>query len=348
MTSRPATMKDVAQRAGVSIQTVSYVVNDTGSISASTRARVLDAINELNYRPDVIARSMRTRRTQIIGLLVLDITNPVHSRIAHAVESTAHARGYRVILYNISQDPDRERECLEASLEGLVDGLIIVNSVDRERTLEFLQQQGTNAVLIDSLSSSDTPSVMVDNLAAAYAATAHLIELGHRRIAHIAGWEPHLIAQQRVDGYRKALTDHGLEYVCIGKALAESWSWDFRAGYEGMQQILASSPEAPTAVFAASDQMAIGAYRAIAEAGLRIPDDVSVVGFDNLEIAGYTVPSLTTIHQPFEKMATNAVKLLLRLIKRQRLENPQEVLPFELIVRGSTKAIRHDDHSGAG
>lgn len=346
MASKPATMKDVAKLAGVSIQTVSYVVNATGSISASTRTRVLDAISALNYRPDVIARSMRTRRTHLIGLLVLDITNPVHSRIAHAVESAAYARGYKVILYNISQDPDRERESLEASVEGLVDGLIIVNSVDRERTLEFLRHEGANGVLIDSLASSDIPSVMVDNFAAAYAATAHLITLGHRRIAHIAGWEPHSIAQQRADGYRRALADHGLDYVCVGKALAESWSWDFKAGYEGMQQVLAHQAY-PTAVFAASDQMAIGAYRAIAEAGLRIPDDVSVVGFDNLEVAAYTVPPLTTIHQPFEKMATDAVKLLVKLIKRQRIDKPQEVLPFELIVRGSTKEVLHGDHSGS-
>ncbi len=346
MAAKPATMKDVARRAGVSIQTVSYVINETGSISAPTRARVLSAIDELNYHPDAIARSMRTRQTRLIGLLVLDITNPVHSRIAHAVESAAHAKDYRVILYNISQDPDRELESLRAAVEGLVDGLIIVNAVARERTLAFLHQEGVNGVLIDCLASADIPSVMVDNFAAAYAATRHLIDLGHRRIAHIAGWEPHTIAQQRLDGYRQALADHGLEYVCIGAALAESWSWDLKAGYDGMRHILANG-ERPTAVFAASDQMAIGAYRAIAEAGLRIPDDISVVGFDNLEIAAYTIPPLTTVNQPFDQMAANAVRLLLKLIKHQRVEKPQQVLPYELVIRGSTKAINHGNHSGS-
>lgn len=335
MAAKTPTMKDVARLAGVSVQTVSCVVNGTGSISTRTRQRVLRAIDELNYRPDPIARSMRTRQTRLIGLLVLDITNPVHSVIAEAVESAAHANGYKVILYNVSNSPERERESLEAVAEGLVDGLVIVNSVDRERTLRFLAEEAILAVLIDCQSDFAVPTVMVDNVRAGYVATEHLIQLGHRRIAHISGSAPMIISQQRLEGYRRALADHGLTYERVVYLMKASWDWDFASGYRAMRELLEGDPR-PTAVFAASDQMAIGAYRAIVEAGLRIPQDISVVGFDDIEAAAYATPPLTTIRQPFTDMAASAVATLLRLMDGQDVEETLHILPFELIVRGST------------
>lgn len=335
MAAKTPTMKDVARLAGVSVQTVSCVVNGTGSISTRTRQRVLRAIDELNYRPDPIARSMRTRQTRLIGLLVLDITNPVHSVIAEAVESAAHANGYKVILYNVSNSPERERESLEAVAEGLVDGLVIVNSVDRERTLRFLAEEEILSVLIDCQSDFTVPTVMVDNVQAGYVATEHLIRLGHRRIAHISGSAPMIISQQRLEGYRRALADHGLTYERVVYLMKASWDWDFGSGYRAMRELLEGDPR-PTAVFAASDQMAIGAYRAIVEAGLRIPQDISVVGFDDIEAAAYATPPLTTIRQPFTDMAASAVATLLRLMDGQRAEETLHILPFELVVRGST------------
>lgn len=335
MAAKTPTMKDVARLAGVSVQTVSCVVNGTGSISTRTRQRVLRAIDELNYRPDPIARSMRTRQTRLIGLLVLDITNPVHSVIAEAVESAAHANGYKVILYNVSNSPERERESLEAVAEGLVDGLVIVNSVDRERTLRFLAEEEILSVLIDCQSDFSVPTVMVDNVRAGYVATEHLIRLGHRRIAHISGSAPMIISQQRLEGYRRALADHGLTYERVVYLMKASWDWDFASGYRAMRELLEGDPR-PTGVFAASDQMAIGAYRAIVEAGLRIPQDISVVGFDDIEAAAYATPPLTTIRQPFTDMAASAVATLLRLMDGQRAEETLHILPFELVVRGST------------
>ncbi len=347
MAAKTPTMKDVARLAGVSVQTVSCVVNGTGSISVHTRQRVMRAIDELNYRPDPIARSMRTRQTRLIGLLVLDITNPVHSVIAEAVEAAAHASGYKVILYNVSNSPERERESLEAVAEGLVDGLVIVNSVDREQTLRFLAEEQIQSVLIDCETDSTVPTVMVDNLRAGYVATEHLIRLGHRRIAHISGSAPMIISQQRLEGYRRALADYGLNYERVVYLLKASWDWDFASGYRAMRELLADDPR-PTAVFASSDQMAIGAYRAIVEAGLRIPQDISVVGFDDIEAAAYATPPLTTIRQPFTDMAASAVATLLKLIDGQRIEAPSHVLPFELVVRGSTAEAPHEGHPGSG
>jgi DNA-binding LacI/PurR family transcriptional regulator len=331
------TMRDVAQLAGVSIQTVSYVVNGKDVISATTRARVIEAIEQLNYRRDPIARSMRTKQTRLIGLLVLDITNPVLSVIASAVEAATFDQGYKVILQNVGMDASREKEYLIESAGSLIDGLIIVNSVDRQATLEFLETEQVTAVLIDCLSSTTVPSVAVDNVKAAHIATSHTIALGHRRIAHITGTLSLLMGQQRQQGYLQALADHNLAYERI--VVSKSERWDYQAGYDAMNELLRDhSP--PTAVFAASDQMAIGAYQAIAKAGLRVPEDISVIGFDDMELAQFAVPALTTIRQPFTEIAANAISLLLQLIAAEKPERTQLILPPKLIIRQSTAELK--------
>lgn len=337
MHTKAPTMKDVAELAGVSVQTVSCVVNGTGTISPKTQARVLKAIKQLRYRRDPIARSMRTRQTRLVGLLVLDITNPVLSVIASAVEAAAHTEDYKVILYNVSMNPRRERECLETSAEGLVDGLIIVNTVDPANTLTFLQEEAISAVLIDCQTAPDIPCVAVDNVQAAYMAASHAIERGHRRIAHITGSSTLLMAHQREQGYLQALDDHDLAYRRV--LVSPDSRWDYRAGYSTTQQLLRGS-DLPTAIFAASDQMAIGACRAISEAGLKVPDDISVIGFDDIEAAAFATPPLTTIRQPFVEIARTAFNLLMQVLSGEHLETTQIVLPPELIVRQSVKELK--------
>jgi DNA-binding LacI/PurR family transcriptional regulator len=331
--TKPPTMKDVAKLAGVSIQTVSCVVNDQGSISQETRNRVLQAIEELNYRRDPIARSMRTRQTRLIALLVLDITNPVLSIIASQVEAAAYAENYSVLLYNVGQDARREQTYLDTAAERLVDGMIIVNAVDREHTFARLEDSSIPTVLIDCLATSEIPSVAVDNFQGAYIATQHAIELGHERIAHIAGALSLEVARQRADGYAQCIEDHNLHYQHIITAYNDRW--DYHSGYRAMRQLIESDVP-PTAVFAAGDQMAIGAYRALSEAGLRIPQDISVVGFDDIEAASFTTPPLTTIRQPFGDMARRAFALLLDLLDGRTPQETRVTLPAELIVREST------------
>jgi DNA-binding LacI/PurR family transcriptional regulator len=336
MSGKPPTMRDVAEMAGVSVQTVSCVVNGTGSISTPTRRRVLKAINTLNYRRDSLARSMRTRQTNIIGLMVLDIINPVLSILASAVENAANAHGYRVMLHNTGMKANREWESLEASVQGLVDGLIIVNMVEKASILRFLEEERIHAVVIDCLPNANVPSVRVDNTMAAYIATEHAIGLGHRQIAHVTGSSQLSLAEERIEGYLKALSAYGLSYQRL--IISETERWDYSSGYAAMRDLLQDAP-VPTAVFFASDQMAIGAYRAIIEAGLRVPDDISIIGFDDIEAASFSVPSLTTIRQPFTQMASSAFDLLLDLISGNEVGSPQLVLPPELIVRGSTAEV---------
>lgn len=327
------TMREVAQLASVSVQTVSCVVNNTGSISPETRERVLQAIEQLNYHRDPIARSMRTGRTQLIGLLVLDITNPVLSRIASAIEAAAYTRSYGVLLYNVSLDKRREHAYLKAVTERLVDGLIIVNAVDRDKTFADIQKSAFPTVLIDCLATPSIPSVSVDNHRGAYLVTSHLAQLGHQRIAHLSGAPALEVARQRILGYQQALNDYGLAYSQI--IHPPNNRWDYRSGYVAMQQLLQTAP-LPTAVFVAGDQMAVGAYRALAEAGLCVPGDMSVIGFDDIEAASYITPPLTTIRQPLEEMGQRALALLFELLDSGRAANRQIILPPELILRQST------------
>ncbi len=337
MATKAPTMRDVAQLAGVSVQTVSCVINGTGSISEKTRNQVLTAIRQLDYRRDPIARSMRTGQTCLIGLLVLDITNPVLSVIASAVEAAAYAASYNVILRNIGEDARREQAYLEAAANRLVDGLVMVNAVDRARTFAFLEENRIPTVLIDYLATPRIPSVSMDNFQGAYLATQHLIELGHRRIAHVCGDTTLVeLARQRELGYLRALSDHGLTYRLI--EAPSSQRWDYQAGYDAMREILRREP-LPTAVFTASDQMAIGAYRALAETGLRVPEDMSVVGFDDIDAAAFALPPLTTIRQPFVEMASQAIALLLQILNGPQPDSTQILLPPELIIRASTARI---------
>ncbi len=336
MAVKVPTMKDVAQLAGVSVQTVSCVVNDTGSISPETRLRVLHAIEQLNYRRDPIARSMRTRQTRLIALLVLDITNPVLSTIASNVEAAAYDQSYNVLLYNVSQDVRREQAFLEAVAERRADGMIIVNAVDRQHTFALLEEATIPTVLVDCVETPTIPSVAVDNFRGAYLATQHAIELGHTHIAHLCGALTLEVARQRADGYRQALADYGLHQPQMLTPLNDRW--DYRSGYYATRKLLEGSPR-PTAIFAAGDQMAIGAYRALAEAGLRVPDDMSVIGFDDIEAAQYTIPPLTTIRQPLDQIAGSAFGLLLDLLDGQQPATTSIILPPELIVRDSTRRL---------
>lgn len=329
-------MRDVAQLAGVSVQTVSCVINGTGSISEKTQNQVLWAIRQLDYRRDPIARSMRTGQTCLIGLLVLDITNPVLSIIASAVEAAAYAANYNVILRNIGEDARREQAYLEAAANRLVDGLVIVNAVDRARTFAFLEENRIPTVLIDYVEAPSIPSVSMDNFRGAYLATQHLVELGHQRIAHICGDRALELARQRELGYLQALSEHGLSYQRI--EAPPSKRWDYQAGYGAMHELLRYDP-VPTAVFTASDQMAIGAYRALAEAGLHVPADMSIIGFDDIDAAAFAMPPLTTVRQPFVEMASQAIALLLQVLNGPQLRSTQVLLPPELIVRQSTARI---------
>jgi DNA-binding LacI/PurR family transcriptional regulator len=331
------TMRDVARHAGVSIQTVSCVINETGNISADTRSRVLQSIEELNYRRNPIARSMRTQQTRMIALVVMDITNPVLSVIASTIEADAYAQDYSVLLYNTGIDPTREQIYLDEIGDRRADGVIIINAIERANAAQLIDAQVPTVLIDCAVPNSLLPTVSVDNVQGAYLATDYLVKLGHHRIAHIGGSSGVQIARQRELAYLKALADAGLSYR--RSFPSPTIQWGYANGYRAMHELLQEN-ERPTAVFAASDELAIGAYRALAEAGLRIPDDISIVGFDNIEAAAYTNPPLTTVHQPFPELGHRALSLLLDMLDGTNPRPGNVVLPAELIVRQSAAEVR--------
>jgi LacI family transcriptional regulator len=330
-------MRDVASIAGVSIQTVSAIINNKPGITVETKERVLNAIKELGYRPFSVARSLRTRQTDTVGLVVSDIANPAFSTLASAVEDFVHSLGYSLIVYNTHNDPERERRCIQAITQRWIDGVLFVSTGDEMSGLDSLNSAGIPVVAIDRIPSNyQGPAVVLDNFQAGYLATKHLVELGHRSIAHIRGPERLRLSREREDGYRKALSENRLEPICPE---SEAKSWACEAGYECMQKILQCAPDL-TAVFAASDRLAIGAMRAINENGMRVPGDISIVGIDDIEVSAFQNPPLTTVRQSFVDLGMKAVTILLEMIQGNQVEQRQDKIEPGLIVRQSTAAIR--------
>lgn len=329
-------MKDVARLAGVSIQTVSAVVNNKPDITAETRARVLAAVKQLNYQPDLLARSLRTRQTHTIALVVSNIASIAIASMATAAEAHAHTFGYRMILYNTHNDVERETNYFKAAVQQRVDGVVFIAAMGRLGRLDILQAAGIPAVAIDRVPDNYSgPAVMLDNVKAGRLAGDHLLDLGHRHLAHIGGPMEIRLARERLAGFQQALAAQGLDPTSCA---VEEGIFNCQHGYLAMQRLLASQPR-PTAVFAANDLMAIGAMRAVDEAGLRVPHDISIVGLDDIEVAAYQVPPLTTVRQPCAELATVGVQLLLDILAGKRSAQTQIVVEPTLIVRQSTTRL---------
>jgi LacI family transcriptional regulator len=331
-TQRP-TMKDVARLAGVSIQTVSVVVNDTATISPETRERIQAAIDELGYRPLAVARSLRTGSTRTIALVVSDITNPFFSRMASLVEDYAHQAGYTLILYNTHSDLEREASYLQMAAQRWVDGVLFVATRNTFGGLEPLRAAGIPVVAVDRIPDGyDGPWVILDNRRTGELVAEHLLDLGHRHVAHISGPLDLRLSDERLEGFSAAVEDGGA--ALVARAAGDD-SWSCASGHDAMWSILEARPR-PTAVFASNDRLAIGAMRAAAEAGLRIPDDISIVGVDDIEFAAYQSPPLTTVRQSLADVATLGTKILIDLLRGEPADRPQVVFKPELVVRQST------------
>lgn len=330
---RVPTLKDVAELAGVSIQTVSSIVNHKPGYTDEMRARVQAAVAQLGYRPFAVARSLRTRQTHTIALIVSDISNPSFSGIAGAAEDYAHGFGYSVALYNTHDDGEREKAYIQMAVQRWIDGVLFVPAEDRMSSLDAFQAAGIPTVAVDRIPEGYTgPAVTIDNVKAGRIAAEHLLGLGHTRLAHISGPLRLRLARERRDGFVQTVAAAGrAPVVCVGG----DGDWGCGAGYEAMREVLALNPR-PTAVFSANDRMAIGALRAINEAGLRVPEDISLVGLDDIEMTAYQVPPLTTVRQSFTDLATFAVRLLLEILEGHIPAQSQVVLEPQLIVRKST------------
>lgn len=330
------TIREVSLRAGVSPTTVSHVINNTRFVSAETRQRVLDAMAELNYRPNVLARSLRRGETHTLGLILPDSANPFFAEIARAIEDAAFEAGYNVILGNSENQLAKEQVYVDVLLNKQVDGLILVATGNHSPPLEQLIHNRLPLVVVDRrLSNVEVDTVLTDNLYGGLTATKHLLELGHRRIACITGPSNLTPSAERVIGYRRALEEYG---VGIDEELILRGDFRPNSGYAATAELIQQKLR-PTAIFACNDMMAIGALRALSEYGLRAPEDCSLIGFDDIELASYINPPLTTIRQDKSAIAKAAVTLLLERITEPHLPARTCILPTQLIKRLSTQRI---------
>lgn len=331
------TIRDVARLAGVSVATTSAVINEKGCVSPKLTQRVLNAIESLDYHPNQIARSLKVRQTRTIGMVVPDVTDRFFSEVIRGVENEARALGFLLILTDSNEDPVLEQTILNMLFARRVDGVLLAPTVPHAAQ-DRLNRRRFPLVVLDRLPAHFTGSAVVtDNLKAAYDGTRHLIELGHRRLAIIAGRLNLSSGLDRLEGFRKALQQGGLplhdEYLQRGDFLPEG-------GYScGLKLLQLAVP--PTAIFSCNNQMTLGLMRALSELGVRCPDRVSVLGFDDFDWAASFSPPLTTIAQPGLEMGKQAVRLLMRKIESvnggvKDDEGKVVVLKAELRVRDSS------------
>ena len=335
---RRPTQADVARLAAVSQPVVSYVLsgNVDAPVAPETRERVLQAIAELDYVPNHTARSLRRQRSFTIASIIPDITNPFYPAFARAIQDVAEPAGYDLIAYNTDGDLERERKYLRSALAGRVDGVIITPLRLPLEECVPLVDQGICVVAhtIQTLSDPSVPldTLGIDNVAAARAAVNFLIERGHRRIGMVAGVAGTPRREDRVRGYTEALRDHGLLF---DRMLVRGADFTEAGGYAATIELLRME-ERPTAIFAANDMMAMGALRALRETGLRVPEDMALVGFDGLPLAQLMDPPLTTVAQHPERLGAKAAELLLERLAGVGPSHGRRIaMPFDLVVRQS-------------
>ncbi|MBA3062579.1 MAG: LacI family transcriptional regulator [Atribacteria sp.] len=330
------TIKDVAELVGVHPSTVSRVINDDSRISEKTREKVFLIIKKLGYTPNAIARGLKTKRTHTLGMLIPDITNPFFAEIARGVEDAANKNDFNIILCNTDDRLKKERTYLEILRGKRVDGLILGTAHVKDKSILELEKNNFPYILVSrNIEELDKNCVIVDDEAGGIMATEYLIKLGHRRIAHITGPLKIRSALNRLKGYKLALKKYGIEYR---DELVGEGDFRIKGGYQVMKRFLKLA-EPPTAIFAANDLLALGAMQAIQKKNFHIPEDFSVIGFNDIELASFVYPALTTIRQPMLEMGALAVKMLLRIIEEGEFNQRKIVLKPKLIIRESCKKI---------
>jgi LacI family transcriptional regulator len=331
------TIQDVAKAAGVAPITVSRVLNNSGYASEETRARVEATIKALGYVPNTLARGLRSKRTHTLALVMTDITNPFFTLIARGVEDIASQSGYTVIYCNTDESESKEEKYINILVQKQVDGVLLVPACSNAQSVKFLQTNGIPVVLIDrSIPETQIDLVRCNSEQGAYRLIQHLIELGHKRIVTITGPREVSTSQDRASGYRRAMMEAHLE----GHIRIYYGPFTQTSGYELTQQVLALYPR-PTAIFGANNFISIGVLKALRESGLRVPEDVSVVGFDDLPDSMIVNPILTVASQPAYEMGSQAAELLLKRIADRLPSNSQEIiLPTEIVLRQSSGSPR--------
>lgn len=329
-----STIKDVARVAGVSPMTVSRVINSSGYASQDARARVERAVGELGFVPNALARQLRSKRTRTLALVISDITNPFFTTIARGVEDIAAAHDFAVVFCNTDESEAEEMAYVQMLIQRRIDGVLLVPASDSGKSLRLLRKHRVPVVVLDRrVSSPRVDQVRSDSEAGAYQLVRHLIELGHRRIAMLAGHRNISTAADRAAGYQRALAEHGIE---LDDRLVRYEGFGLAAGYRMARQVVVLHPR-PTALFAANNFIAFGVIRALREVGLRIPEAMSLVAFDDLPGDWLIDPFLTVVDQRAYEMGKQAAELILeRLEGVERLSRRSIILPVDFIVRRSS------------
>ena len=328
-------IKDVAREAGVSIATVSRVLNDIDVVSEDTKKKVLDAIKKLGYRPNIVARSLKTQRTKTVGILVPDISSGFYPEIVRGAEDVANIYDYNVILCNSDFDYDKEKDYLRVLKEKMVDGVIYMSSCLEEETLDIINELDLKTVLAESRDKEGRlPSVIIDNVEAAYNATKSLIDKGLKNIAFVGFNKGSVNAWgDRQVGYEKALEENGLK---VDEDLEFFKDLKVKSGYKAVEKFIESGKKFD-GVVCSSDEIAMGVINALREKGIRVPEDVSVIGFNDNAVASYFYPKITTVKQPSYDMGSVAMRMLIKMLNNKPLEQDQYVLDYKIINRESTK-----------
>ena len=330
-----ASIKDVAKEAGVSIATVSRVLNDIDVVNEETKKKVLEAIKKLGYRPNIVARSLKTQRTRTIGILIPDISNQFYPEIVRGAEDVANIYGYNVMLCNSDFDTDKEKEYLRVLKEKMVDGVLYMSSSLENDILDLINELDVKTVLVETDDkNADLPSVTIDNVKATYEVTKYLIDKDIRDIAFIGvSREDNNAWKKRFTGYKNALQESNIEFR---EEFTYFHNLKVETGYTGVIEML-NRGVSPKAIVCASDEIAMGAINALRDKGLKVPEDVSVVGFNDNAVASYFYPKLTTVKQPSYDMGSVAMRMLIKLINNKVLEEGHFVLNYKLVERDSCK-----------
>ncbi len=337
----PSTLKDVASQANVSIPIVSKVLsgNPEVRVSADTRQRILNAAKDLHYRPNASARSLKAKRTFTLGLFVPDVGNPVIPEIIRGVEAGARSAGYSAFVSHLDEKAVSERLYIAWLQEGRFDGLIIATARLNDAIIDDLVQSNFPFVLVNRRESSTNMHITIDDTSGARIATRHLIDLGHRRIAHLAGPLMFDTSLRRLQGYRLELDSHGIAY---NASLVREYAWHTWEGGKSAMKRLLKMKNPPTAVFAGNFMGAVGALGALKAAGLKVPEDFSLIGLHDSPLAEVLDPPLTVVKMPLHDMGRRAADILISILEDKPCQIPQVLPPERLIIRKSTAPFRGD------
>jgi LacI family transcriptional regulator len=333
------TIHDVAEQAGVSFQTVSRVINHRPDVAMETRLRVQTAIEELGYQPNAVARSLVNKRTNVLGLVTIDFEDYFFAGVCHGVQEEARRQGYLLMITSTDRSQELEREYVQRLHSQRVDGIIVIRDTLIQMEMAPMMDLNGLPVVVTSIRLEDEPAVLVDmdNENGGQQVAEHLIKCGHREFAIISAPPQYQVTQDRNKGFLTELLKHGLK---VDPARIMFGDWHYEGGYQAAQKLLPFYP-AFSAIFVQNDDMAIGAIRAIHEAGLRVPDDISLVGYDDVPVAAHLEIPLTTVCQPRHEMGAMIVRLVTKMINNEIINPRDRILLQPHLVSRATVKIRN-------